>query len=297
MAFFQIDPFSHPSGGTTASPHESSLHQSRIVAIGTSAGGLNAVSVILSALPASFPAPILVVQHLSPEFPSRLASILSSLTDLRVKEAAEGDCLQPGHVYVAPPGKHLLVNPNQFLSLSLSAKVHHCRPSVDVLFRSVATTFGSRAIGVVLTGGDGDGASGIQGIKAMGGITIAQDLLSSQQPSMPRHAAATGDVDFVVPLPDIAALLMTLVNPGSAPVPSPLTDAEAKTDAEVKLAECSEALRVAEEALRVQSEVSRSYRTSRRSAPHRNRIDPHKHEFRSTNPGKNQHQVKDHQEP
>ncbi|MGI4789140.1 MAG: chemotaxis protein CheB [Janthinobacterium lividum] len=290
MAFFQLDPFSPLSGGNAAS-----LSQSRIVAIGTSAGGLNAVSLILSALPASFPAPILVVQHLSPEFPSKLASILNNLTDLRVKEAEEGDCLQPGHVYVAPPGTHLLVNPNQFLSLSLSAKVHHCRPSVDVLFRSVATTFGPRAIGVVLTGGDGDGASGIQGIKAMGGVTIAQDLLSSQQPSMPRHAAATGDVDFVVPLPDIAALLMTLVNTGTAPVPSPLT--EAKADADAKLAECSEALRVAEEALRVQGEMSRSYRSSRRSAPNKNRIDLHKHEFYSTNPVKNQHQVKDHQEP
>ncbi|MGI4790181.1 MAG: chemotaxis protein CheB [Janthinobacterium lividum] len=280
---FQIDPFSPLSGGNAAS-----LYQSCVVAIGTSAGGLNAVSVILSALPASFPAPILVVQHLSPEFPSRLASILNNLTDLRVKEAEEGDCLQPGHVYVAPPGTHLLVNPNQFLSLSLSAKVHHCRPSVDVLFRSVAVTFGSRAIGVVLTGGDGDGASGIQGIKAMGGLTIAQDLASSQQPSMPRHAAATGDVDFVVPLPDIAALLMTLVNPSSAPVLSPLTDA--KTDADAKLAECSEALLVAEEALRVQSEVSRRYRTSRRSAQNTN-VSP------SSNRVKGQQRLKEYQKP
>ncbi|MGI4790835.1 MAG: chemotaxis protein CheB [Janthinobacterium lividum] len=187
-----------------------------MVVIGASAGGLNAFRVILAGLPKDFPVPIVLVQHLSPEFPSKLAQILSNITKLRVKEAEQGDLLRAGHVYIAPPGRHLLVNANLSLSLSLSSKVHHSRPSVDVLFRSAAASCATGTIGVVLTGGDGDGSGGIQTIKAAGGVTIVQDLPSSQQPSMPLHAVATGDVDFVLPLVDIANALIALVSPHSA---------------------------------------------------------------------------------
>ena len=168
-----------------------------IVAVGASAGGLQALSTILAALPADFPAPVLVVQHLSPDFPSRLAQILGRHTDLRVKQAAQGDFIRAGWVYVAPPDRHLLARADGSLALTLTHKVHHCRPSADVLLTSVAAGFGARAVGVILTGGDGDGAAGIQAIKAGGGVTLAQDQPSSQQPSMPRSAAATGAVDFV----------------------------------------------------------------------------------------------------
>ena len=188
----------------------------RVIAIGASAGGLNAFSVILAALPADFPVPLVLVQHLSADFPSKLAQILSSTTLLFVKQAEQGDRLQPGHVYVAPPGEHLLVNPDYTLSLSRAPKVHHCRPSADVLFESVAGSCGAEAIGVVLTGGDGDGAAGIEAIKATGGVTIAQDLFSSQQPSMPLHAAETGSVDLVLPLTGIAPALIALVSASSS---------------------------------------------------------------------------------
>jgi len=144
----------------------------RIVAIGASAGGLHALGLILAALPADFPAPILVVQHLSPDFPSQLAHILSRHTSLHVKQAEEGDRLQAGWVYVAPPGKHLLACADGTLALTTTPRVHHCRPSADVLLTSVAAGFGARAVGVVLTGGDGDGAAGIQAIKAAGGVTV-----------------------------------------------------------------------------------------------------------------------------
>ena len=186
----------------------------RVVAVGASAGGLHALSLILSALPADFPAPILVVQHLSPDFPSQLAHILGRHTALHVKQAAQGDRLRAGWVYVAPPGRHLLACADGSLALTATPRVHHCRPSADVLHQSVAASFGARAVGVVLTGRDGDGAAGIQAIKAAGGVTLAQDLPSSQEPSMPRNAAATGDVDFVLPLPDIAAVLVALTGPG-----------------------------------------------------------------------------------
>ena len=185
-----------------------------MVAFGASAGGLHALGLILAALPLGFPAPVLVVQHLSPDFPSQLAHILGRHTDLHVKQAEQGDRVRTGWVYVAPPDRHLLACDDGTLALTATPRVHHCRPSADVLLKSVAAVYGARVVGVVLTGGDGDGAAGIQAIKAAGGTTLAQDLPSSQQPSMPRSAAATGAVDLVLPLADIAAALVALTGPG-----------------------------------------------------------------------------------
>ena len=136
-----------------------------------------ALSLILAALPLDFPAPLLVVQHLSPDFPSQLARILGHHTPLHVKQA---DRLQAGWVYVAPPGRHLLACADGSLTLTFAPMAHHCRPSADVLLTSVAAAYSTRAIGVILTGGDGDGAAGIQAIKAARGVTVAQDLSSSR---------------------------------------------------------------------------------------------------------------------
>lgn len=202
---FQPKPLSDPIGFPAP---DAALF--RTVAIGASAGGLNALSVILAALPADFPAPILIVQHLAPDFPSQMARLLGRHTMLHVKEAEEGDPMRPGQVYLAPPGRHLLVGAGETLSLSGAGKVHHSRPSVDILFESVAACFGARAVGVVLTGGDGDGAAGIRAIKAAGGVTVAQDEASSEHPSMPRSAVATGDVDHVLPLDEIGPALIAL---------------------------------------------------------------------------------------
>lgn len=187
------------------------LSDTCVVAVGASAGGISALSVILAALPANFPAPIVVVHHLAPEFPSLLAQILSRRTPLRVKQAEENDRLHRGWVYVAPPGRHLVTCADGTLSLTVSEKVHYSRPSVDVLSESVASAFGSSAVGLVLTGGDGDGADGIRAIKAAGGVTFAQDEASSEQASMPRNAAKTGDVDYVLPLGGIGPALVTLL--------------------------------------------------------------------------------------
>ena len=183
-----------------------------IVVLTASAGGLKALSEILSNLPKNFPAPIAVVQHLSPHYPSLLAEILSRRTALLVKQAEAGDFLCPGTVYIAPPNQHLLVNPNGSLELSNTEKVRHVRPAADVLFQSVADGFQEKAIAVVLTGMDGDGAMGIQAIKKMGGMVIAQDEATSQFFSMPNAAIKTGDVDFILPLDAIASTLLNLVN-------------------------------------------------------------------------------------
>jgi two-component system, chemotaxis family, protein-glutamate methylesterase/glutaminase len=182
-----------------------------VVALAASMGGLKAISTVLSALPADFPAAILVVQHLRPDFPSQLPQILSRRTALRVKPAATGDVLRPGTVYVAVPAQHLLVGPNGMLLLSDTPKMHFVRPAADKLFMSVATTYKSRAIAVVLTGRGSDGALGVLSIKKHGGLAIAQDESTSEFFNMPGAAIATGKVDLVLPLEAIASTLVHLV--------------------------------------------------------------------------------------
>jgi two-component system chemotaxis response regulator CheB len=185
-----------------------------VAALAASAGGLAALSHILTALPADFPAAVVVVQHLDPRHRSLMANILSRRTALHVKEAEEGDRLCPATVYIAPPNRHLLVNPDGTLSLSQSELVYFVRPSADLLFESLAASYKDRAIAVVLTGTGSDGAMGIQGIKKMGGTVIAQDERTSEFFGMPGAAIQSGAVDFILPLDEIAAALVTLVVKG-----------------------------------------------------------------------------------
>ena len=185
-----------------------------VVAIASSAGGLKAVSHVLMSLPATFSASIVVVQHLDPRHRSLMAQILSRRTVLPVKEAEDGDKLQPGMVYIAPPNKHLLVNPDVTISLSQSELVHFVRPSADLLFESVAGSFKDRAIALVLSGTGSDGSMGVQAIKKMGGTVLAQDEGSSEFFGMPHATIQTGCVDFVLSLNEISAALITLVQTG-----------------------------------------------------------------------------------
>jgi len=185
-----------------------------VVAIAASAGGLTALTQILTALPEGFPAAIVIVQHLDPRHRSLMAEILTRRTSLRVKQAEEGDRLTPATVYVAPPDRHLLVNPDGTLSLSQSELVHFLRPSGDLLFESVGASFKDRAIAVVLTGTGSDGAMGVRAIKKMGGTVIVQDEKSSEFFGMPGAAIQTGKADFILPLSEIPAALVTLVIKG-----------------------------------------------------------------------------------
>jgi len=187
-----------------------------VIAMAASEGGLKALSVILSGLPADFPAAIAIVMHLAPDHISILAEILDSRTELEVKQAKTGDFLCRSCVFVAPPNHHLFVAKDGRLKLSTSAaeKVHHARPSAEPLFASVAAVYKKTAIAVVLTGGDGDGSFGVQIIKDAGGQVIAQDRPTSQNFSMPETSIKTGDVDFILPLDAIAPKLIELV--GSA---------------------------------------------------------------------------------
>jgi two-component system chemotaxis response regulator CheB len=185
-----------------------------IIAVATSAGGLKALSQLLSALPRDFAPSIVVVQHLDPRHRSLMAHILSRRTSLPVKEAEEGETLRPGTVYIAPPNKHLLVNPDTTLSLSQTELVHFVRPSADLLFESVAGSFRERAIAVVLSGSGSDGAMGVQAIKKVGGTVLAQDERSAEFYGMPHAAVQTGCVDFVLSLGEIPGALVTLVETG-----------------------------------------------------------------------------------
>ena len=184
-----------------------------VIAIATSAGGLNALSVILSGLPEDFPAAIAIVMHVSPDHQSLLAEILTCRTPLMVKQAHTGDALCHSRVFVAPPNHHLSVSKSGRLKLSspTAEKIHFARPSAEPLFATVAEVYGQHAIAVVLTGGDGDGSTGVQLIKDAGGTVIAQDRPTSQDFSMPETSIQTGDVDFILPLDQISSKLIALV--------------------------------------------------------------------------------------
>ena len=182
-----------------------------VVAMAASAGGLTALSDVLSSLPPDFPAAIVVVQHLDPRHRSLMAEILDRRTNLKVKQAVEGESLEAGTVYIAPPNRHLLINRDATVSLTQSELVHFVRPSADLLFESAAASYKERAICVILTGTGSDGSMGVRAIKKMGGTVIAQDRATSEFFGMPGAAIDTGSVDFVLPLSEIASALVTLV--------------------------------------------------------------------------------------
>ncbi|MEH2286189.1 chemotaxis protein CheB [Nostoc sp.] len=182
-----------------------------IVAIGASAGGQKPIIQILSALPVDFPAAIIVVQHMNPLYPSRMAHILGNYTALPVEQAKSGQIMRPGTVYTYLQDRHLVVDANGSLSLLESPKMNYVRPSVDKLFMSVALNYGIRGIAVVLSGWGRDGALGVIAMKKYGGTIIAQDETTSEYFDMPSAAIDTGKVDFVLTPQMIAKNLCSLL--------------------------------------------------------------------------------------
>jgi two-component system, chemotaxis family, protein-glutamate methylesterase/glutaminase len=178
-----------------------------VIGIAASAGGLAALSTVIGALKPDLNAAILILQHLSATHPSHLANILGRRTRLEVKEAATRDRLRQGVILTAPPGLHLLISPEGFVSFSHLPPVNHVRPAADRLFESIAHSFGSRSIAVVLTGTGRDGAKGAQVVKQAGGIVIVQDEATSEFFGMPGAAIRAGLVDRILPLEDIAPAL------------------------------------------------------------------------------------------
>ncbi|GAA3789232.1 chemotaxis protein CheB [Streptomyces coacervatus] len=182
-----------------------------VVAVASSAGGINGLGTLLSALDADLPVPVLVVQHLDPRHRTVIAEVLARRTPLQVKLAGDHERTCPGTVYIAPPDRHLLVRPGGLLTLTDSELVHFVRPSADLLFESVAGAYGPKAIACVLTGTGRDGAMGVDAVKSRGGTVIVQDPATAEFRGMPDAAVGTGSVDFVLPLEEIAAVIRGLV--------------------------------------------------------------------------------------
>lgn len=189
-----------------------------IIVVGTSWGGLAALRTLAGALPREFGLPIAVVQHRHKDSDRLLATVLQDHTALTVCEVEDKQPLQPGFLFIAPADYHLLVERGHF-SLSTDAPVRYSRPSIDVAFTSAADSYGARAVGVVLTGANADGAEGLARIVERGGLAVVQSPATAESPTMPSAALEAVPSARVLTIPAIADLLRTLT--AAAPSPRP----------------------------------------------------------------------------
>lgn len=180
------------------------------IAVGASLGGLAALRTLVRALPAGFAPAVAIVQHRRPDGDSRLAELLGSVATLPVREPEDKEAIAPATIYVAPANYHLLVDDGMFW-LTVDAPVSYARPSIDVLFESVAETFGGGAVAVVLTGSSEDGAAGSRAVKRAGGTLLVQDPRSAESSTLPRAAIAQAEVDLILPLDELVRALVDLV--------------------------------------------------------------------------------------
>ena len=198
-----------------------SLHHAiDAVVIGASAGGVEALSLLLPALAPGTRAAVLIVVHLPRDGHSLLADIFARKCALSVHEAEDKEPVEPGTVYFAPNNYHLLVDEGPRLALSCDELVHHSRPSVDVLFESAAEVYRKRLLGIILTGANDDGAQGLASVHDAGGITVVQDPQSAHSPQMALAAIKLRRPDHVLPLGGIADLLKLLRPPAAPGAPS-----------------------------------------------------------------------------
>jgi two-component system chemotaxis response regulator CheB len=181
-----------------------------LIVIGTSAGGVEALQVIARGLPGDLSAAILIVMHTSPRGPHLMPEILSKAGPLEVARAVNGASIEQGKIYIAPPDHHLLVKESR-ISLSRGPKENCSRPAIDPLFRTAAAAYGPHVVGVILTGMLDDGTAGLSAVKECGGTTIVQDPASALYPSMPTSALRHVGADFILPLSEIAPLLVRLM--------------------------------------------------------------------------------------
>jgi two-component system, chemotaxis family, protein-glutamate methylesterase/glutaminase len=181
-----------------------------VVVVGASLGGLRAMNDLLESLPEQMRVPMVLAQHRAPDSErDSLETLLQRHTHLTVREAGDKDRIEPGHLYVAPPDYHLLVERDGF-ALSTEARVQYARPSVDVLFESAADVFGERTIGIVLTGANEDGAAGLRAITDVGGVAIVQDPETAAARQMPDAAIRATAADVVLPVPEMGPFLYGL---------------------------------------------------------------------------------------
>lgn len=179
----------------------------RAVVIGASAGAIQALSVLLPALPADYPLPVLVVVHVPADRSNILAPLFQPKCRMAVREAEDKEPALPGVIYFAPPDYHLQVETEGTLSLSTDVPVLHSRPSIDVLFESAADAYGDALIGVVLTGANADGAAGLRAVAAAGGVALVEDPASAYADAMPLAAIAACPNSRILSLEDMASYL------------------------------------------------------------------------------------------
>jgi two-component system chemotaxis response regulator CheB len=187
-----------------------------LIVIGASSGGIDALKVIVGGLPAALPAAVLVVVHMSPDSPRVIADILNRAGPLPCQYAQDQEVIRQGHLYLAPPNNHLLVEPGR-LRVMRGPRENRVRPAVDPLFRTAAVAYGARTVGVILTGDLNDGTAGLIAVKRAGGIALVQDPADALYPSMPQSAMRAVEVDDVVPLAQMASLLCQVAG---QPVPA-----------------------------------------------------------------------------
>jgi two-component system, chemotaxis family, protein-glutamate methylesterase/glutaminase len=206
-----------------------------IVVIGASAGGIMALVEMFKSLPRDFDAYIFVVQHLSPFSPSVLPQILSRSGNLKAVHPKDGEKMKKNTIYVAPPNYHLLVEHDRVL-VKKGPKENRFRPSIDALFRSAAYSYGSRVIGVILSGLLDDGTSGLWSIKRLNGVSIIQHPKDAEFPDMPRNVMEYVDVDYAVPMRDMGALLMRLTRETAPEAPELSPEERKRLETEVNIA-------------------------------------------------------------
>jgi len=210
-----------------------------IIVVGASAGGIEALRVLAGGLPADLPASLFVVLHTSPESPAMLADILDRSGSLPALSPKDRDRIRPGTIYVAPPDRHLLLEPNR-VRLTRGPKENRFRPAVDPLFRSAAQTYGPRVIGVILTGYLDDGTAGLWTVKQLGGTAIVQEPSDALIPFMPQNALLHVKVDYCLPLEEMAPLLVRLTS--EAPEEKGVYQVPKEVEIEVNIAKEQKAL-------------------------------------------------------
>jgi two-component system chemotaxis response regulator CheB len=187
------------------------MPNTRVVVLGTSAGGLDVLRTIVAGLPADFPAPVAIVMHTAPQSPGVIADILARAGQLPARTVSNAERLNAGTIYVAAPDYHLVIEPGR-IRATKGPKENRFRPAIDPLFRTAAQVYGPGAVGVILTGGLDDGTAGLWTIKQLGGVAVVQDPAEALYPSMPQSALRHVRVDHCVPVADMAPLLVRLVS-------------------------------------------------------------------------------------
>lgn len=180
------------------------------IVMGTSAGGVEALTRLFKGLRPGFSIPLLIVQHISPSSDSYLVHHLHRLSTVTVSEAIDKTIIEPFHAYLAPPNYHLLVEEDKTLALTVDEKVCYARPSIDVLFETAARAYGKSLLGIVLTGANSDGAYGAKILRSMGGFLVVQDPATAHISTMPEASIQQAGADYIAPLEEIIEFLNSL---------------------------------------------------------------------------------------